>query len=181
MQKSSSWWVIKWSQFTYHTSQLFSTRHFRQMLEDSHHATVLNARSFASYAPLLQNPADKLVVLSWDSTDLPICHSSNQALQKQSYTTKSNSNALHRFASSLTDTLTCYCCYLSRMECSDMTGIPQFSLVLTASISPTCTDESICWNICDDDATLGLQGSLSRVLCGLPGYTMVHIFDRGFL
>ena len=71
--------------------------------------------------------------------------------------------------------------YLFRMECSDMTARPQFSLVLTASISPTCTDESICWNICDDDATLGLQGSLSRVLCGLPGYVMVHLFDRGFL
>ena len=71
--------------------------------------------------------------------------------------------------------------HLFRMECSDMTGIPQCSLVLTASISPRCTDESICWNICDDDATLGLQGSLSRILTGLPGYCMVHLFDRGFL
>ena len=47
------------------------------------------------------------------------------------------------------------------MECSDMGGIPQFSLVLSASISPTCTNKSICWKIIDDDATLGLQGSLS--------------------
>ena len=68
-----------------------------------------------------------------------------------------------------------------RMECSDMTGIPQWSAVLTASISPTCTDESIMYNLCDDDATLGLQGSLSRVICGLPGYTIIHLFDRGFL
>ena len=30
---------------------------------------------------------------------------------------------------------------LLRMECCDMTGIPQFSLVLTASISVTCTKE----------------------------------------
>ena len=48
---------------------------------------------------------------------------------------------------------------------------PQFSLVLSASISPTCTNKSICWKIIDDDATLGLQGSLSRVICGLPDYT----------
>ena len=68
-----------------------------------------------------------------------------------------------------------------RMECSDMTGIPQFSLVLTCSCSPKCTDESICWCMCDDDAALGLQGSLSRILKGLPGYVVVHLFDRGFL
>lgn len=74
-----------------------------------------------------------------------------------------------------------YDCHVSlRMECSDMTGMPQFSLCLTPSITPACGDESVCWNMCDDDATLGLQGSLTWVLCGLPGYEMVHLFDRGF-
>ena len=77
--------------------------------------------------------------------------------------------------------LTYDCHVLLRMECSDMTGMPQFSLCLTPSITPACGDEAVMWNMCDDDATLGLQGSLTWVLCGLPGYEMVHLFDRGFL
>ena len=78
---------------------MFSPRHLRQLLEESHHATLLCARTNATFDPLRQNPGQKLVCLSWDSTDLPICHSSNQSLQKRSYSTKDNSNALRRLVS----------------------------------------------------------------------------------
>ena len=65
------------------------------MLDDAHHATLLCSRSAATFAPLKQ-PGEKMVVCSWDATDVAICHSSNQALQKRTYSTKSNSNAFHR-------------------------------------------------------------------------------------
>ena len=62
-----------------------------------------------------------------------------------------------------------------------MTGRPAFHLIPSASISPTCTDESVCWHMADVDGRLGLLGSIRRVLRGLPGYRIVHLFDKGFL
>ena len=84
------------SQFT----TMLSPRLLRQLLKESHHATLLCAQTNATFNSLCQNPVEKLVCLSWDSTDLPICHSSNQALQKRTFSRKSNSHALHRLVSS---------------------------------------------------------------------------------
>ena len=66
------------------------------------------------------------------------------------------------------------------MECASMSGMPVFSLVLTASISPTNTDESVMANMCLTDHALGLQGNVLRLIRGLPGYRLVHFFDNGF-
>ena len=82
-------------------------RNLREMLDEAHHATLLNARAAETFAPLLQHPAQKIVVFSWDSTSLSTCRSSNQNLQKRTYSTKINSNAFHRYLSIIQD-LTCY-------------------------------------------------------------------------
>ena len=50
--------------------------------------------------------------------------------------------------------------------------IYQFSLIITASISPSCTDESVMWNMSDLDGRLGL----TTVLRGMLGYCVVHLF-----
>ena len=37
-------------------------RNLREMMDEAHHATLLNSRAAATFAPLLQHPAQKLVV-----------------------------------------------------------------------------------------------------------------------
>ena len=67
------------SQFT----TMLSPRLNRQLLKESHHATLLCAQTNATFNPLRQYPVEKLVCLSWDSTDLPICHSSTRLCKKE--------------------------------------------------------------------------------------------------
>ena len=40
-------------------------RNLCEMLDEAHHANLLNARAADPFAPLLQHPAQKIVVFSW--------------------------------------------------------------------------------------------------------------------
>ena len=71
--------------------------------------------------------------------------------------------------------------YVNRIEAVDITGRPIFSLLLSASISPRATDEGIAAFFAELEALAPQNGSLAAILRGLPGYRMVHLFDKGFL
>ena len=69
---------------------------------------------------------------------------------------------------------------LFSMEFSDLLGRPVFPLCLSASCTPSNTDESTMYHWLETDNLLGLLGSLTRLLTPLPGYCLVLVLDRGF-
>ena len=66
------------------------------------------------------------------------------------------------------------------MEGCDLEGKPVFTLNLSASTSPRATDEAMAYFILDVEGQAVLVGGFTDMLCGLPGYTMVHLLDNGF-
>ena len=87
------------------------------MLDEAHDATMQNQRATATFGVLCQNNErlgksfkyfslrksihSFIVVLALDSVGIKINKSENQFLQKRSFTTKHNGNALNRYLLSL--------------------------------------------------------------------------------
>ena len=130
-------------------------------LEDAHRATMQNSRAAAMFAPLCR-PGETLVVLVWDSWSVKIQKPSNHWILKTTFSTKHHGNSF------------------SRLEAVDLEGRPVFTQLLSASISPRATDESMCFFNVDLETQAGLAGGLTDMLKGLPGYCIVHLFDNGF-
>ena len=136
-------------------------RNMTDTLEEIHRATMMNPRAAALYGVLCP-PGSKLCVDVYDSWPVLIEKPGNHKNQRGAWSTKHHGNSL------------------SRMEASDLEGRPVFTLNMSASISPRATDESMCFFNLDIEARAGLRGGLTDMLVGLPGYTMVHLFDNGF-
>ena len=133
----------------------------REVLEEIHRATMMDERAAALYEPLV--PAgNKLCVVCWDSFPAKVDKPTNQRDQKGTFCTKTGGNCL------------------LRTEGVDLEGKPVFKLCMCASISPRATDEGVCHFILDTEEVVGLPGGLKAMLVGLPGYTMVHLFDNGY-
>ena len=130
-------------------------------LEEVHRATMLNERASALYGVLSQ-PAEKLCVLVWDSWSVQVQKPGNHKNQRATWSTKHHGNSF------------------SRLEAFDLEGKPIYTLNLSASTSPRATDESISFHFLDVESQAGLQGGLTAMLVGLPGYRVVHFFDNGF-
>ena len=126
-------------------------------LEEVHRATMQNPRAAALFSVLLQ-PGEKLCMMIWDSWPVKIQKSENHRNQRASWSTKHHGNSL------------------SRLEASDL----DFTLPLSASISPRATDESMSYFTLELEGVAVLRGGLTQILVGLPGFRMVHLFDNGF-
>ena len=68
----------------------------------------------------------------------------------------------------------------SRLEACDATGNIVYTTLLSVSISPNGTDESVSFCNVNTESRLGLTGGMARVFTGLPGYRVVNIIDKGF-
>lgn len=76
----------------------------------------------------------------------------------------------------------------SRLEACDAGGIVVYTTLLSVSISPNGTDESVSFHNVNTESQLGINGGMARVFCGLPGdralgipgYRVVNIVDKGF-
>ena len=55
-----------------------------------------------------------------------------------------------------------------------------YTTLLSVSISPNGTDESVSFFNVNTESGLGLTGGMARVFAGLPGYRVVNIIDKGF-
>ena len=130
-------------------------------LEEVHRASMMNERASALYGVLCQ-PGEKLCVIVWDSWPVQIQKPENHRNQRGSWSTKHHGNSL------------------SRLEGCDLEGKPVFTLTLSASTSPRATDEAMAYFILDVEGQAVLTGGFTDKLCGLPGYTMVHLLDNGF-
>ena len=130
-------------------------------LEEVHRATMMNPRAAELYGHLCP-PGNKLCVLAWDSWPLHIEKPTNHRNQKGSWCTKDHGNSF------------------SCLEACDLEGKPVFCLCLSNSVSPRCTDESMCYYTLELENVAGLDGGLTAMLVGFAGYTMVHLFDNGF-
>ena len=130
-------------------------------LEEIHRATLMNPRASALYGCLAQ-PGEKLCVVVWDSWPVQVEKPSNHKNQRGTWSTKHHGNSF------------------SRLEGSDLEGRPAFTLNLSASTSPRATDEAMSFFTLHLEAQAGLAGGFTDMLVGLPGYTMVHLFDNGF-
>ena len=133
----------------------------RETLEEVWIATMMNPRAMAEYAPLCP-PGSKLCVVVWDSYPVKHQKPGNHRNQRASWSTKHHGNSL------------------SIMEAVDLEGRPIFTLNLSASSSPRATDEAMMYLMLQLEANVGLIGGLTAILVGLPGYTMLHLFDNGF-
>ena len=71
--------------------------------------------------------------------------------------------------------------HISRLECVDMTGRPVFTCPLSASIIPRANDGNIASFFAEMEELAPTNGSLQAILRGLPGYRVIHLFDKGFL
>ena len=121
----------------------------------------MNPRASAVYGVLCR-PGEKLCVLVWDSWPVLIEKPTNHQPQKASWSTKVYENAF------------------SRLEACDLEGRPIFMLCLAASLSPRATDESLCAHLLEIEAVSGIEGGLSTMLDGAPGFCVVLLFDNGF-
>ena len=78
--------------------------------------------------------------------------------------------------------LTLYNCKPNpRMECCDATGLPVFSCITAASITPACSDESVSYHLVNNESQLGITGGMERVFCGAPGFRVVNVVDKGWI
>ena len=62
-----------------------------------------------------------------------------------------------------------------------MTGRNVFACPLSASIVPRANDGNIASFFAEMEALAPTNGSFQAILRGLPGYRIIHIFDKGFL
>ena len=136
-------------------------RNMRDLLEEAHSATMRNTRASALYGHLCRN-GEKLVVIAWDSWLVKIQKPENHSDQKATWSSKKHCNGC------------------TRMEACDLEGRPVFALNLGSSCSPRSTDEAILYYTLDLEGREGLSGGLTDMLVGLPGYCIVHLFDKGF-
>ena len=140
---------------------MFSPRNLTDTLEEVHRATMMNPRVAEMLAPLVQ-PGEKLCALASDSFQVRFEKPEHQGNQNGSWCTKHHGNSL------------------SRWEMVDLEGRPVFTLPLSASTSPRATDESMGYFVLDLEAVAQIQGGLTEILVGLPGYRVVHFFDNWF-
>ena len=132
-----------------------------EFLEEVHLATMANPRATAEFGVLCEE-GEKLCVFGWDGWPVLMEKPSNHRMQRATWSTKHHGNSF------------------SRLEGCNMEERPVFALLLSSSVSPRSTDESICFYQLMLEAVTGLQGGLTAVLVGLKGYCMVHILDNGF-
>ena len=76
------------------------------------------------------------------------------------------------------------------MECCDATGIVVYSCILSATITPSNTDESVSHYLVSTESRLQLTGGMERVFCGTParpgplgkpGYRVINFVDKGWI
>ena len=86
------------------------------------------------------------------------------------------------------------------MRCSDATGFPVYSFPVGSALSPRSTDEGLCYWMRQIEALSPHPGIITPTLTDplidslytgifelllrggdLPGFTIVHLFDKGFL
>ena len=116
-----------------------------QVLEELHHATMLNTRFTAAFLPTLQrflqlNPhlgQLKLVGICWDSNCVLCPHTSSFDHQKRIFSTKVHDNAIIKLCATGLD------------------GKRRFMYIASASISPACTDEGLCSFLVDLETNQG--------------------------
>ena len=131
------------------------------LYEEVHHYTMLQERTASLLAPKV--PAGwKLCVFIWDSRATLVDHNLNHWLQRRTWSTKHHGNSL------------------SRLEACDSAGMPVFALSPRPSTSPANTDEGIMGFQLHLEEQGGVVGGLITVMSGLPGYYLVHVFDKGF-
>ena len=130
-------------------------------LEEACRATYMNPRAAALYGGLCQ-PGERLVVIVWDSYPVKIEKPGDHKLQKATFSTKHHGNSL------------------TRLEGCDLEGRPLFSLLLSASISPRGTDESLCAHQLEIEHVTGVTGGLTSMFVGTPRFRMTHLMDKGF-
>ena len=70
---------------------------------------------------------------------------------------------------------------LLRLDVCDAVGKPVYSLPLTASISPRATDENVSSYFHFVEQLSPNHQSFEKLLRGLPGYRIVHLFDKVIL
>ena len=133
----------------------------RDVLEEIHRATMMDERASSLFAPLVP-PGNKLGLVCWDSMPSEIEKPTDPRDQRGTFCTKTGGN-----------------CFL-RTEGVDLEGRPVFKLCMSASISPRATDEGVCHYTLETEEVAGLPGGLKEMLVGLPGYTLVHLFDNGY-
>ena len=131
------------------------------MLNECHQATLRNQRAYQVFQHLCQ-PGERLVIIIWDSTDQSLPKSGNHSTQKRTYSTKSNENCLHK------------------LECCDATGIVVYTCIVSASTTPSCTDESVSYFLVTEESRLRLNGGMERVFIGIPGFRVVNLMDKGW-
>ena len=67
------------------------------------------------------------------------------------------------------------------MEASDADGFPLFTLPLAAALSPKATDEGLAAFFRTVEGCSPNFEAFEALLKGLPGFKMVHLFDKGFM
>ena len=120
-----------------------------ELLVECNQATMTNSRLATIFArqvhqyeinnPLLiqQHGPMRLVVFEWDSRHLKIMKPENHQHQKRTYSSKIKSNAVVKLVGCTSD------------------AIVRFIYILTASTSPSCTDESLARYMIDMETNLG--------------------------
>ena len=133
------------------------------LLDEAAAATAQNQRIAETYSVLKQNQNDRLVHLCWDSYCVRVESSADHWNSRILYSGKIHASS--------------YC----RMEAVDSEGRPVFSLDLCISCSPKGCDESCAAYQLMLDNQAGQNGGFAALLNGggIPGYCLVHDFDRG--
>ena len=138
-------------------------------MEELHYATMANSRAAAVFSKPKQewerrNPnagEQKLVVTVWDSTCVSLMKEIAYDQQQRHFSTKTKSNALVKLMG------------------SGLNGTGMYVYCMAASLSPSCTDEGIGRFVLDMEIGQNIVGGFYDALFGMPGYFMVHLFDRG--
>ena len=117
---------------------------------------------FCEVVQPLVRPGERVCAFFWDSHPIDINKSENHLNSRMNYSSKDKEPKLHR------------------MEAATIGGMPIFSLPVTSSSSPLATDESIMDNILRIEEAAGTAGGLLDLMMSIPGYKIVHVFDKGF-
>ena len=117
----------------------------RELMEEFHHATMLNTRFTAAFLPTMirfmqLNPhlgPLKLVGLCWDSRCILCPHTMDFDHQKRQFSSKVKDNAVIKLA------------------VAGLDGVQRFIYMTSCSISPAMTDEGLCSFLIDLETNHG--------------------------
>ena len=133
------------------------------LLNEAAAATAANPRVSREFEVLKRNQQDQLVVIAWDSYCAMIEKPTDASEMRLLFSTKIKETAF------------------TRLEGVDMEGRPVFFLSLCMSCSPKGCDESCSAYQLRLETRAGTTGGFESVLVGggIPGFCIVHVFDKG--